>query len=180
MTPSPTSTPLSDPNSLLSWVDVSGFWVQVLGVIATSLLAGVTVWLTIRSSRESRRRNLRDERLRWVNEFTDYLNGWVRSSAPTQAVRQANEHWYLGYDELLGSATTLQSLGAPQLLDEARTAAKYISQHDSDDLHTSAEDARTKLLEWASNWLNDPKVRPGKIVEWIDRFKPGGSEHDTD
>jgi hypothetical protein len=175
-----TATPPPNPDATLTWVDTSGFWVQVVGVLATTLLALVTVWLTVRSARETARRNDRDQRADWVRSFTDYLNGWVRSSAPTEATRIANVGWHLQYDPLIVDAALLRNEGATLLLDQARVAMRHIKATEKDDVHLSAEDARTQLIQWASDWVHDPKARPSEIIPYIDRYRPGGSEYGTD
>lgn len=171
VTPDPTTPPVDT-----SWVDVAGFWVSLVGTLASTVIAVVAVVLSVSVARAQSRRDARAARAAWAHEYTVWLDaGTVYMAAGMDAAMLTDREWIDRGNEIQTRGRLLESKGASDYMVAARAAFAHIATMPIEQRMTAALTATRMLPFWLEGWVDDPDKRPGDIVEWL-KYTPGGGD----
>lgn len=178
--PTPSSIPVeTDIPFEPTWLDLANFWVNFGGAFAGAVIAIFAVWLTVATARATNRRDDRARREAWVRDYMFWLDdGAVYMASGMDAAILTDRAWIKRGQELESRArllepngtknNILESKGASAYMTAHRTAREYIEKNSPPGGALEAATAATKMLKfWAEGWVDNPKLVPGDITEWI-------------
>jgi hypothetical protein len=163
-------TPTTPPAPVdASWVDVWGFWVSLVGTVASTIIAVVAVVLSLSVARAQGRRDARAARAAWAHEYTVWLGaGTVYMAAGMDAAIPTDREWIERGNDIQARGRLLESKGANDYMVAARAAFAHIATMPIEKRMDAAMTATRMLPFWLESWVDDPDKRPGDIVPWID------------
>lgn len=182
----PTPTPVPSPfpaevPSEPSWLDMANFWVNLGGTITSTIIAIVAVGLTVYTVIAGRRREDRAKREAWARDYMLWLDdGTVYLATGLDAAMLTDRVWITRGSELENRArvfdpesSTIASIlnpaeaGASAYMRAQRTAREHIEKMPIGDRISAATTATRMLKLWVEGWVDQPKKKPGDIVEWL-------------
>ncbi|WP_114587766.1 hypothetical protein [Microbacterium arborescens] len=160
------------------WTDVAGVWIGAAGAAASTVIAAVAVWLSIRAARAEARRHeeaVASERRERRASFATDLLLWLERSTVFLIMGSEfatdDSEWLEQGERLEARARVLDSPGATELLLAARAAREEMDTL-SVDLRIRVALPVTRLLKlWVESWVRDPEqvdiAGRGSIRSWV-------------